>query len=335
MTPVVSVLIDTYNYGQFIEQAVESVLAQDFPAEQMEVLVVDDGSTDDTAERIAKYGQRLRYFRKPNGGQGSAFNFGVAQTRGEIVALLDADDYWLPGKLRRVVAEFEKHPEAGLVYHRLLERANETEELHEARFDFVAVSGPILEDVGQLLSYWPQPTSAVAFRLSVLQRLCPIPESIRLQADGYIGLLAPLISAVWAIPEFLAVYRLHGQNLYSSNGPQITRERTEQRIAMQVIIGKEVERWMVRNGHNPAKPPVREFLEQWRLYIEGQRHALSPPGRLGLLAYELRKSRCWSSQFGPKLRAINYFNVFGSFITGNSHFDVESLRTRLAARAKH
>src|SRR6266436_4803621 len=115
--PLVSVVIDTHNYGRFIEECIDSVLSQDFPADQMEVVVVDDGSTDDTAERIKKYGSRIRYFYKSNGGQASAFNLGFAKARGEIIALLDADDYWLPGKLGRIVAEFESQPEAGLVYH--------------------------------------------------------------------------------------------------------------------------------------------------------------------------------------------------------------------------
>jgi len=113
----VTVLVDTYNYGRFIEEAIDSVLAQDFPPEQMEILVVDDGSADDTADRVRKYGDRIQYFYKPNGGQASAFNFGIRRARGEIVAFLDGDDYWLPGKLQRIVAEFEKHPEAGMAYH--------------------------------------------------------------------------------------------------------------------------------------------------------------------------------------------------------------------------
>src|SRR5277367_2240435 len=104
--PIFTVLIDTYNYGQYIEEAVNSVLRQEFPAEQREILVVDDGSTDDTEQRLAKFGEAIRYFKKPNGGQASAFNYGLQQARGELVALLDADDVWLPNKLRRMHATF-------------------------------------------------------------------------------------------------------------------------------------------------------------------------------------------------------------------------------------
>jgi len=89
--PFFTVLIDTYNYGEFIEEAVSTVLAQDFPPEQREILVVDDGSTDDTQERLWKFGEAIRYLRKPNGGQASAFNFGFEHARGKVIALLDAD----------------------------------------------------------------------------------------------------------------------------------------------------------------------------------------------------------------------------------------------------
>src|SRR5713226_5361501 len=99
-SPVVTALINAYNYGQFIEEAIESVLTQHFPSDEMEILVVDDGSTDDTFERVKKYGERVRYLHKQNGGQASALNCGFAEARGEIVAELDADDVWRPEKLR-------------------------------------------------------------------------------------------------------------------------------------------------------------------------------------------------------------------------------------------
>src|SRR5258707_5264565 len=117
--PFFTVLIDAYNYGEYIEEAVSSALAQDFPAEEREIVVVDDGSTDDTEERLRKFGEAIRYLRKPNGGQASAFNFGFAHASGEVIALLDADDVWLPEKLGRVYEAFEGTPSAGMVYHRV------------------------------------------------------------------------------------------------------------------------------------------------------------------------------------------------------------------------
>lgn len=97
-----SVLIDTYNHERFIEKAIVSVLEQDFPAADRDIIVVDDGSTDRTSEIVRRFEPRVRYIRKENGGQASAFNAGIPECRGEIIAFLDGDDYWLPGKLSRV-----------------------------------------------------------------------------------------------------------------------------------------------------------------------------------------------------------------------------------------
>ena len=87
--PLVTVLIDTYNHERFIEQAIVSVLEQEFRSDEMEVIVVDDGSTDRTPEIIRRFAPRVRYLRKPNGGQASAFNLGIPETQGEIVTFLD------------------------------------------------------------------------------------------------------------------------------------------------------------------------------------------------------------------------------------------------------
>ena len=105
-TPLVTVLIDTYNHHLFIGDAIDSVLKQDFPAPETEILVVDDGSTDGTPEVVRKFSPRVQLLRKKNGGQASAFNAGIPECKGEIVAFLDGDDWWAPGKLAAVAESF-------------------------------------------------------------------------------------------------------------------------------------------------------------------------------------------------------------------------------------
>src|SRR5438552_8026864 len=161
-TPLISVLIDTYNYGRYIEQAIDSVLAQDFSTAEREILVVDDGSTDDTPERMRKYGPAITYLRKRNGGQASAFNFGLTRAGGKIVALLDADDYWLPGKLRRLAEEFEKNPEAAMVYHAVRELRSIDGSVKDGGLPLV--SGFLPACAKDLLSYVLYPASFLAFR---------------------------------------------------------------------------------------------------------------------------------------------------------------------------
>src|ERR1700744_6122202 len=98
--PRVTALIDTYNHEQYISQTVQSVLDQDFSPEELEIVVVDDGSTDGTASIVESFAPRVKLIRKKNGGQASAFNTGFAASTGEIVAILDGDDWWAKGKLR-------------------------------------------------------------------------------------------------------------------------------------------------------------------------------------------------------------------------------------------
>src|SRR5271170_7504882 len=112
--PAVTVLIDTYNHERFIEEAIVSVLEQDFPRSETEVIVVDDGSTDRTPEIVRRFEPRVRLIRKINGGQASAFNAGIPECRGEIIAFLDGDDWWAPTKLTRVMQALERDPEVGL-----------------------------------------------------------------------------------------------------------------------------------------------------------------------------------------------------------------------------
>lgn len=174
--PFFSVLIDAYNYGHYVEEAVSSVLTQDFPREEREILVVDDGSTDDTAARLRKFGNAIRYVYKSNGGQASAFNYGFANARGEVIAFLDADDVWLPQKLSRIYETFQQNPDAGMAYHQLYwwDGANGTE---TDRY-FIPVSGWVPESRSALLQYPMASTSCLAFRRTALEKLLPAPESL-------------------------------------------------------------------------------------------------------------------------------------------------------------
>src|SRR5258707_3117748 len=174
--PVVTVLITTYNYGRFLEEAIESVVSQDYPQERVQIVVVDDGSTDDTAERVKRYESRIEYFYQANGGQASALNLGMAKARGEIVALLDADDLFLPGKLTRVAEAFARHPSAGMVYHRLQEWHMESGERRQD--NRALVSERHYNVPGQSHAYRPQPRAGLWFGRVPLERLLQIPGGV-------------------------------------------------------------------------------------------------------------------------------------------------------------
>jgi GT2 family glycosyltransferase len=110
----VAAIIITYNYGRFVGQAIESVLGQTLRPD--EIIVVDDGSTDDTAEVVARYAHEgVRYIYKENGGQSSACNVGIKESTSELIAFLDADDMWLPDKIERQVEHMRSHPQVSLI----------------------------------------------------------------------------------------------------------------------------------------------------------------------------------------------------------------------------
>jgi len=112
--PLVSVIIPLYNQEEYVEEAVTSALAQTF--KDLEVIVVDDGSTDGGVARLVRFGNRIRLIRKPHGGTAGALNVGINQARGEYIAWLSADDVFLPNKLALQVQAMRKRPDAGLCY---------------------------------------------------------------------------------------------------------------------------------------------------------------------------------------------------------------------------
>jgi len=115
----VSVVVPTYNRGEKIRATLDSALAQDLPPDEVEVLVVDDGSTDDTFAMLERfYGDnpRVRLFSIPNGGVANARNFGLEHARGEFIAFLDHDDLWLPEKLQLQRERMRKSADIGVVY---------------------------------------------------------------------------------------------------------------------------------------------------------------------------------------------------------------------------
>ena len=129
--PKISVIIPTYNCDRYIAQAIDSVLEQQDC--QCEIIIVDDGSTDRTESLLKTYSDSIRYIRQKNQGVAAARNRGIAEAEGELIAFLDADDYFLPGKLAAQAAIFAKRPNLGIVNSGWLRVSSQGEKLLEVR----------------------------------------------------------------------------------------------------------------------------------------------------------------------------------------------------------
>ena len=216
--PLVSVLIPNKDYGRFLPEALDGLLAQTY--ERWEAIVCDDGSSDDSREVVARYAERDARIslisHDCTRGQGAAFNTAFAASTGDVVALLDADDVFRPAKLQRTVAGFAD-PYVGLVVHPLVVVDADGTEVQRipsfTRFE----RGWIAERVVRRGGRWRWvPTSGVALRRGIAELVFPMPEEGFLSsADTYFLMLAPLLTSVGSVDEVLASYRRHGSNHFA------------------------------------------------------------------------------------------------------------------------
>jgi len=291
--PRVSVLIDTYNHERFIAQAIESVLAQDFPASEMEILVVDDGSTDRTFSIAQSFAPRVRCLFKSNGGQASAFNAGLPLLSGEVIAMLDGDDWWAREKLSRVVEAFDRHPDVGMVGHGLLQTDEQGRTIGSVlprqsyRLDIHTAANARCFDL--LKGFFG--TSKVAYRRSILARALPVPESLVIEADEYLWTLAIAQAPALLLNEPLFYYRFHTNNLFMLQKTDRTALRRKYDVLASLLdhLPQALRQFRV------PQESVAVLLESLRLDVE--RHRLQLEGgtpwqmfRLEQAAYRLAYS---------------------------------------------
>jgi glycosyltransferase involved in cell wall biosynthesis len=199
--PLVSAIIPTYNRAHIVCDAIESVLAQTYP--HIEVIVVDDGSKDDTLARLKQYGERIRVIGQPNAGPAAARNRGIATARGELIAFLDSDDLWLPEKTERQVALLERAGESvPCCLSNIMMKWNSGD---RASFD-IALLKPSSEEgvwlnVDEVLATrFVLFNQGIIIRREVLQRIGVFDESIRYLEDVEFPLRLSL-EGPWAFIE--------------------------------------------------------------------------------------------------------------------------------------
>ena len=241
--PFVSVLIDTYNHERFIEKAIVSVLESDFPASDREILVVDDGSNDRTPEIVRKFEPKVRLLRKGNGGQASAFNAGIPECRGEIIAFLDGDDWWTPSKLSRIAETMRADPSIGMVGHAVVESFN------DGRKKTVALEKSErlrLNTQGDAQAFRLRRaylgTSRLTLRAELARKILPVPEELIFEADEYLFTIAGILSEFVILKDALTHYRIHGSNFFVAANRESHGLRRKQRVlaALFDLLGREL-----------------------------------------------------------------------------------------------
>lgn len=205
--PRVCVVIPAYNGALFIGEALESLLNQSRPADQ--IIVVNDGSTDETAEILRGYADKIQIINQPNTGVAAARNRGLAAAEGDLVAFLDQDDLLLPDKLQRQVDCLAQHPGAGMLHSgwRLVDAAGRKLSDVEPWHDL-----PVLDSAGWIRRM-PVLFSAMLFRRDWLLRVGGLSERFRQVCD--VELIQRLVLAgcesVW-LPQITVLYRQHEAN---------------------------------------------------------------------------------------------------------------------------
>jgi Glycosyl transferase family 2 len=254
----IDIVIDNYNYGRFVADAIESALAQTHP--KVNVIVVDDGSTDDSRDVIARYGARLDVVLKENGGQASALNAGFARCAGDAVIFLDSDDVLRPDATALVARTFAAESEVVKVQYRMA---------------VIDENGLATGDV-QPLEHLPLPAGDVreaeltfpfdlvwmgmsgnAFRSSALRRLLPIPErEYGLGADWYLVHLTPLLGPVVSLDDVAGGYRIHGGNGYASRSMALDLFHVRQTIVYAAATRHALERLAGELGLERCPGPI-------------------------------------------------------------------------------
>ncbi|MEM6597856.1 MAG: glycosyltransferase [Cyanobacteria bacterium P01_C01_bin.69] len=222
-TPLFSVLINNHNYGQFLRTAIDSALAQQastFEPGAIEVVVVDDGSTDSSSEVMTSYGDRIVSISKPNGGQDSSFNVGFSQCRGDIICFLDADDRFVPNKLAKIAECFARSPDIGWCFHPLQLKDTRTGQTIATTRSFPGAprnSSQACDFRETLrfgrLPFYPTATSGLCFRRSLLAQILPMPETfLKTSADRYVRLAAIGLSPGYFLADALTIQGIHDHN---------------------------------------------------------------------------------------------------------------------------
>ena len=229
----VSVIIPTYNYAHFISDAIESVLTQENFGGTLELIVVDDGSTDATREVVARYGNRVEYIYQENQGKAKATQTGINKATGKYIFNLDADDFYTPTRIAEAVAIFEKDPAVVHIGHPNEIEITETSARHIEAVPLALLNrmlpGKALIREFYLNRFFFGGGSTFAVRAAVMKKFV-IPTGVDMYTDEFLLIFAANEGNSFLIDHPLTIGRSHGSNFSRFSQSQEVIRRKQERL---------------------------------------------------------------------------------------------------------
>ncbi len=305
-TTTFSVLIATYNHSAYILQTLESVANQ--LCKDYEIVVVDDGSTDDTAEKVASWmaqfhthrDNRTLLCRIPNGGQSAALEHGFRACEGRYISLLDSDDRWLPEKLAEIQKAITNDSAAGMIIHPLYVIGPSGKRTGDVRPKRARLTDGDSRELTRRTGRHVAPaTSGVVIRRDIFERLIPMAtKEFSFGADAYLTYGATLLAPVHALPSPLAEYRLH------PNGQYVQRMLTKEGLTRSLDLQRAIA------SHFGTEATLRHnsfFLRNQFALAKLNRNILNQIGAFSALARATARDRA----FGPvaRLSLLTYWSM--------------------------
>jgi glycosyltransferase involved in cell wall biosynthesis len=256
--PRVSVIVTAYNLATYLPAALESALAQESPGGPIQIIVVDDGSTDNTQEVLAAYADRVEVIRQDNGGLVKAVDTGLAAVRGDYVALLDADDEWPLDRLRRHAEILDANPQVGLVHGDMEVMDADGNTIHPSFFAWKQDEPTNGRVLARLAKDNFVSGGASTFRASLMPAIWPIPADAA-YPDWWLATNIAAVSEIVHDPASANRYRFHGANMgLGADRPKLLAiERRE----------LPFRRWMMHNlmaDETISLADIGQFFVRWR-----------------------------------------------------------------------
>jgi len=289
---LVSIVIPNYNYARYLRIAIDSALAQTYSP--VEVIVVDDGSTDDSRAIIESYSERIIPILKANGGHGSALNAGYAASRGEIMIFLDADDELMRDAVDQVLKAWRPAVAKAQFQLEMVDENGTPLGLRVPTFDDYLPNGDIRDRIARFGEYPSSPSSGNAYSRAALDRLMPMDETLWFAgAEKSLVFLSPFFGDVVSIRAPLGRYRIHPDNDSGFKGRHL--EKVHRRLSAVYFIPETICKVAASKGID-LDPRVmgstsRELkLRMASIRLDPKTHPIARDTRLALMNEGLRAS---------------------------------------------